>query len=605
MHADYDIDLKIDAICEEYEGQLRDGRGDDLSGYLASVDSEFQQKLFRQLLLLKWDYETPDPDLDAIRYPRFAVIIRDCQRTFAPIRREPLQPGMRVGRYTIQRMLGAGAFADVYCATDDELQRHVAIKSPKLGAHPTHADAERFLGEAKALANLSHSNIVTIHDIITDSSGWPLLVIEYLSAEPMDVHADRERVLAQLIDVAEAMDYVHTQGYVHRDLKPENILIEACGRAYVSDFGLSLHEDSMSSQRGKSVGTLQYMSPELVRGESHWIDGRSDIWSLGVILYEVLSGSRPFVSDDVQAMAELIVGRSPKPPRQINPECPEVLEQICLRCLRKNPEDRYQTAKDVADALRRFRSVSSRSGASVPLNRRLIIAAVVAVVLLLAAFFTPTSIKSVFWSRLRGGAVPVTPTDTANADPSSRKSVPSNTFVEVIRHQAAGIEWLPLPDAVPLHAGDRLAISVNVGQPMYRYVLWMDSDGSTTQLYPRGQTDICERDPAGELVLPPTWSLSDGPSGSATLVVLGSVEPVDVNLTKLFSKWRPQPSRLHGLVYTDFGRLLSAQNRSVMGSEREFSWPVAENQRLFRQPAFQCFSLCRSICIPFVSDASD
>jgi serine/threonine protein kinase len=161
---------------------------------------------------------------------------------------------------------------------------------------------------------------------------------------------------ALLATVAEAVHFAHRRGFVHRDLKPGNILLDAQRQPHVVDFGLAVHESTQSQRAGHVGGTPFFMAPEQVRGETQWLDGRADVWALGVILYELLTGRRPFQAGTRAALAEEIERRDPKPPRQIAAAVPEALERICLRCLAKRPADRYATAKDLAHALRQWQS---------------------------------------------------------------------------------------------------------------------------------------------------------------------------------------------------------------------------------------------------------
>ena len=154
--------------------------------------------------------------------------------------------------------------------------------------------------------------------------------------------------------IAEAAHHAHRAGLVHRDLKPSNILIDEVGKPHITDFGLAIREDLQDLRTGEIAGTPHYMSPEQVRGETHRLDGRTDVWAIGVILYRCLLGRQPFSGRNHLEIFEEILHRDPKPPRQINDRLPRELERICLKCLSKRMADRYETAGDLADDLKRW-----------------------------------------------------------------------------------------------------------------------------------------------------------------------------------------------------------------------------------------------------------
>ncbi|QDU26723.1 Serine/threonine-protein kinase PknB [Anatilimnocola aggregata] len=263
-----------------------------------------------------------------------------------------------IGRYRIDRVLGKGGFGLVYLAHDEQLQRHVAIKVAHRERVLTASDAEAYLIEARTVANLDHPHIVPVHDVGSTSEFPCFIVSKFIEGSTLAarIQSDRPKpnAAAELIaTVAEALHYAHRKGLVHRDIKPGNILIDASGKPFVVDFGLALKEENIG--RGpKYAGTPAYMSPEQARGEGHRVDGRSDIFSLGTVFYELLIGRRPFQGDSQAELLDQISTFEPRPPRQYDDSIPKELERICLKTLSKRASDRYSTAKDLAEDLRHF-----------------------------------------------------------------------------------------------------------------------------------------------------------------------------------------------------------------------------------------------------------
>src|SRR4029453_17515444 len=274
--------------------------------------------------------------------------------------------GQTLGHYRIESKLGEGGMGVVYKVRDTRLERSVAIKGlpPEKVADP--GRKQRFIQEARAASALNHPNIITIHDINSES-GVDFMVMEYVEGQTLSELIPSKgmraaQALKYAVQMADALAKAHTAGIVHRDLKPSNVMIPEEGRVKILDFGIAkLTEAAESSpdaptvtarqltEEGAVVGTTAYMSPEQAEGSR--LDGRSDVFSFGSVLYEMVTGQRPFGGNSRLSVLSKILNEDPKPPSQQTPAIPPELDKIVLRCLRKDPARRYQTMADLKVAL--------------------------------------------------------------------------------------------------------------------------------------------------------------------------------------------------------------------------------------------------------------
>ncbi len=263
----------------------------------------------------------------------------------------------RLGKYEIQGELGRGAMGIVYRAEDPRLGRPVALKTTNAEVAGNPNLLKRFYREAQAAAKLAHPNIVTIYEI-DEANGVPFIAMEFLEGESLQkIIADRANIpilkkVHIVIDTCKGLDYAHQRGIVHRDVKPGNIVVLNDGQVKIVDFGIARVGVSSMTRTGVVLGTVMYMSPEQVQGQT--VDARSDVFSLGVVLYELLTYQAPFPGDDVPSILYKIINEPPEALTKYIPQCPTLLEQIVQRALAKDREERYQSAEDMGFDLQRI-----------------------------------------------------------------------------------------------------------------------------------------------------------------------------------------------------------------------------------------------------------
>jgi serine/threonine-protein kinase len=342
----------IAEACERFTEAWNRGDQPRIEDYLGEVAEWARSQVLRELLLIELENrckhdDRPLSDEYKARFPNEAGIVR------AAFFDAGLSPLERIGPYKVCRRLGRGGFGQVYLCCEEVAQRYVAIKLPRSDKLASSDARQLFLRELLNDARLKHEGIVPLHDIV-EADGLFYLVYGYIDGLNL---AERLRkgplpavqavqIIARLAD---ALHYTHGEKVYHRDIKPANILLDREEKPYLTDFGLAIREDELPRERGRRLGTVAYMAPEIVSGKGNWIDGRTDIYSLGVVLYELLCHRVPFRGPDA---FDQILDREPVPPRQVNAEVPSELERICLKAMAKRIDARYCTAGDMAKELR-------------------------------------------------------------------------------------------------------------------------------------------------------------------------------------------------------------------------------------------------------------
>jgi eukaryotic-like serine/threonine-protein kinase len=342
--------------------------------------------------------------------------------------------GQTISHYKILEKLGEGGMGIVYKAQDTKLDRFVALKFlPSSFSSPD--EISRFRQEARAISALNHPNIATIYDF-DESDDDRFLALEYLPGGTLSAtirqrkeaggEFSKDEIASYGIQMAEGLAHAHQNGIVHRDIKTENMLLTSDGRVKITDFGLAkLHGTVQLTRAGSTMGTAAYMSPEQIRGET--VDHRSDIFSFGVVLFELATGQLPFRGDHIAALSYSIVHEEPAKLTMLRPLLPPPLEQVILRCLEKDVDKRYQQASEIADDLRRLQSgsLTSQQGAYPNIfqkylkNQKLMVAVVVVLLVAVSIFyFFGSTITSIVAPGQEKKSIAVLPFENAGGDPN-------------------------------------------------------------------------------------------------------------------------------------------------------------------------------------------
>jgi hypothetical protein len=483
----------------------------------------------------------------------------------------PAAPALpSVPGYEVLGRQGEGGMGVVYRALDLRLKRMVALKVIKAGLEVPAEALARFQAEAEALARLSHPHLVQVYELGSwqPPAGPPLpyLALEFVAGGSLDDRLRQgpvdPRDAAGLVEVlARAIGAAHAKGIVHRDLKPANVLLSppvegssgnsAFGFPKVSDFGLVKCLDAGQSHTatGQVVGTPAYMAPEQAEGRSD-VGAAADVYALGAILYRLLAGRVPFEANSTVALLYQVVHQPPRPIRELRPEVPAGLEEVCLRCLEKQPASRYPSAGELADALHRWLEAHAGQGpttdwvrapaeetgpqqpvpAPVRLRRRWLLAATAALVLGVGGL-----VAWWMWGGIIGRLGPAAP-------------LKGSIDVLISRPGKSRPMRLNDPQARPLRLGDTVRIAVELNRPAYLYVLWIDAEGKVGPVYPWVEGDWNRRGtekPNQKLLLPethfgesarnrdegpPNYPMKTGPAGMETLLLGVRATPLPVNV---------------------------------------------------------------------------
>jgi serine/threonine protein kinase len=550
-----------------------------------------------------------------------------------------------IGPYQLCEQLGIGGMGDVYAAEDPALGRRVAIKLMKSEIACQSEARNRFTREARAAAALNHDHIVTI-DHVGEQDGAPFIVMPLLSGESLERRLSRESLLpvAEVIrigrEAAEGLAAAHQAGLIHRDIKPGNLWLEAPnGRVKILDFGLArtttLDGDSSLTRPGSVLGTPAYMSPEQADGLP--IDGRSDLFSLGCVLYQTATGERPFRGATLTAILCAVAMHHPPAPRTLRPELPTALSDLIERMVAKSPDQRPSTALAVASELsgisltnKATSPVANQSSKSPEPHRRrwswtfkltisltISFAALLAVLLPMGMELSRQSAEVAMRNmETTSPQPPPAPVPTAvtppfgplGTDPSARAptggspapDLRAGVDIRIWRGRADRAQTLRLnePGALPLKPGDQFRIEAVAQRKAYLYLFWIDTEGKAAPVYPwqpgKWGARATDEQPIDELNLPATitsgFTISGEQAGMETLILLVRSERLtlsDEAIQQWFAGLPPQRpfQNPQSAVWFENGRIVTGDSGRTRSHfvESEIADPVLRIQELLKK----------------------
>ena len=384
---------RVNAVCERFEAAWRRGERRGAEAFIGEeLDAPERDALLVELVALEVDLrreqgERVDSSELRARFAEHTELIETAlsgdvdpadtvavERSDGPSAKAD-EGFVSFGDYELTEEIARGGMGVVFRARQKSLKRDVALKMILAGQFASAAERDRFLQEAELAANLDHAHIVPIYEIGEHDGrlyfSMKLVDGESLSRRVRQYAGDPEAAARLLITVARAVHYAHRRGFLHCDLKPANILVDAHGAPHVTDFGLAKRVgDSSLTVTGALLGTPSYMAPEQASGRRGELSPATDVYGLGAILYELLTGRPPFRAPSLMETVGEVMEREPRPPRQLRPSVPEGLERICLRCLEKAPRDRYASAEELAENLERYLRGEDIEGTSLPARVR-------------------------------------------------------------------------------------------------------------------------------------------------------------------------------------------------------------------------------------------
>lgn len=559
----------------------------------------------------------------------------------------------QLSRYRILRRLGEGGMGAVYAAQDPQLQRTVAIKVPHFGGttEKQQHSRRRFLREARSGAAVDHPNVCPIYDV-GEHEGRPFVVMAFVDGDSLtdrmkktpEVAAtsgvlrspDVRSAAALVAKIAAGLAAVHAHGIVHRDLKPSNILVrKKDGEPILTDFGLaqiSAAADNLTAD-GMILGTPAYMSPEQADPRLGEVTGRSDLYSLGVILFEMVTGRRPFEGPMMQIMSQLSSSSAP-PASQFRADLDPALDAIIARAMARNPADRFADAPAFAAALTAW--LDGVASPTVTLVRDPAVETVTLprhrqrtpYLVAAAAAIVVVGSLAVYWLRKDSqqttpdGVLPG-PAKTAAVVAPPAKLPPVRGAIDVrvwhknefdpsteqLKHEGRKLND---PAALPMAPGDWLRIDVSLNRPAYCYVVWIDTEGRVTPLYPWLDDDWTQRPktetPQDRLILPDqpggglaAAPLGPGPAGMETLLLLTRDDPlpVEFDLAGLIGQFPPQKApNPRAAAWFENGVLVTKEvDRGPirLDQARTIDNPVLQTQALLRTKLGDLFSYTRAV----------
>lgn len=599
-----DPETRLDLVYGEFRARLRSGETPLLADFISRFP-DVEDGLRRQVEVGSWLHVGP-ASLEDTKRDSDSSSVSDSADTGTESELVDPRAPLSLDGFELGECVGVGGIGKVYRAVQKSLNKVVAVKILRNDRLVDHQCIERFLREGRDVASLRHPSIVDVHGIGRCRGGGYFLVMDFVEGASLQERIRRgplsvEEAVRITIKVAEAIEEANNRGIVHRDLKPSNVLLDNQGQAMVSDFGLAkhfLHDEETLSSGGQIHGTPQYMAPEQANRDLGKITPATDVYGLGALLYAFLVGKPPIEgSSQIEVLGKIVSGHDPLAPRSLRPEIPKCVESVCLKCLAKNPGDRYRTARQVVDALGAceasrigadasdsVKGAPRRAGARSRVRHHVWVALAIGGVLVLAGW---AAMRFQNGLKTTGTGSSETSSASGNGATARKSSIGEVTWTfDVFRAGHFDRRECLTERPGPVFTGDHVRMEIEFSRPLHVYVYWVGSEGSVGLIHP---TNLEHDEPVSRITIPSERDFGlpiRGPAGTELCVLVLRESRLDKpeGIVSTLEPSQPLPPLETSMLLLDGNPVAQKVSRESPAADEGFLAELASDSRSVGPP---------------------